>query len=114
MLVGQLGGDSSTWSSVQETDLDQKWFVDFFDGVGFLCQPCGQRVQSDWAALIFFDDGQQQLAIYLVEAVTIHFQHLQCGLSGWQVDLARASHLRVVANAAQQPICNSRRSARTA
>jgi hypothetical protein len=36
MFVGKLGGYSSSGSAVEEADLDEERFVNFFYGVGFL------------------------------------------------------------------------------
>src|SRR3979490_2499640 len=100
MVIGQLGGDSSAGSSVQEAYLDEEGFVDFFDGVGFFCQSCCQGVQADRTSLIFLDDDQEEFAVDFVEAVAIYFEHLQGGLRCGQVDLSRASYLSVVADSA--------------
>src|SRR5207248_11254452 len=55
-----------------------------------------------WSALVFLDDRQQQLAVDVIETVAVNFQHLERGLSGGQVDLAGAAHLRVIPHPAQQ------------
>ena len=81
MFIGQLCSDSAARRAIQETDLDQKWLVNFLNGIGFFCQGCRQRIQADGAALIFLNNNQQQLAVNFVEAVAIHFQHLQGSLS---------------------------------
>ena len=98
MLVGQLRGYASSWSAVEKTNLDQKWFVDFFDGVGLFGKRGGEGVHADWAALIFLDDGEQQTAIHFVETVAIHFEHLQSCLGRWEVDFSFTTNLGVVAN----------------
>src|SRR5580658_5755006 len=88
MIVGELGGDAAAGSAVQETDLHEERFVDFFDGVGLFGQDCGQGAEAYGAALIFFDDGEEQLAVDFVEAVFIDFEQLESGLGSGQIDLA--------------------------
>src|SRR6266403_4609380 len=104
MLVRQLGRDASARRAIQKPDLDQKRFVDFFNRILLLGQGRGQSVYTHWSALIFLDDGQQQLAVDLVEAVTINFQHQQRSLGSWQVDFSGAAHLGKVAHPAQQTV----------
>src|ERR1022692_5111287 len=77
MLICQLGCNTSPRSPVQKTNLDQERLIYFLDGVGFLRQRRRQRVHSHRAALIFLDNSQEELAIHFIEAVTIHFEHLQ-------------------------------------
>src|SRR5436305_11797227 len=67
VIIGQLGGHSSPGSAVEKAYLDQKRFVNFFNSFSFLRQRRGQRIQSDWAALIFFDDCQHELAVNFIE-----------------------------------------------
>ena len=111
MFVRQLRSDTPARRAVQKADLDQERFVDFFDRVLFLGQGCSQRVHAHRAALIFLDDGQQQLAVHFVEAVTIDLQHLQRGLGGRQIDLSRAPYLGIVTHTAQQTVGDTRSAA---
>src|SRR5436853_479593 len=66
VIVGQPRGHAAALRAIEKTDLDEKRFVNLFDGVGLFGQCCGQSVQANRAALIFVDDGEQQLAINLV------------------------------------------------
>ena len=94
--------------------MHEEGFVDFFNGVGLFGQNGGKRVQADRAALIFFDDSEQELAVDFVEAVLIYFQHLQRGLCGGQVDFAGATDLRIIPHAPQQAVGDTRCAARAA
>ncbi len=46
-------------SPVEEADLDQERFVDLFQGVLLFGQCSRQRIQTDWPAIVFFDDRAQ-------------------------------------------------------
>ena len=106
-----MRGHSSARRAVEKADLDEERLVDFFDRVRLLGQRRRQRVHAHRPALVLLDDGQQQLAVDLVEAVAIDFQHLQRRLRRRLVDLARAAHLGVVAHAPQQAVGDARRAA---
>ena len=82
MFVSQLSGDAAAWRSVQESDLDKEWLVDLLDRVGFLGEGSGEGVHPYRTPLILLDNRQQQLPVNFVEAMTIHFQHVQRGLGG--------------------------------
>ena len=114
MIVGQLRGHAAARSAVQKSNLHQEGFVNFFNGVRLFCQDGSESIHSYRPALIFLDDGEQQATIDLIEALFIHFQHLQLGLGGGEIDLAGAAHLRIVAHAPQQAIGDARRAPRPA
>src|SRR5579859_6454165 len=114
MLVGQPRRNSSARSAVQEPYLNEKRLVHLLNSFGLFGERRRQRVQAHRAALIFLDDGQQQLAIHFVEAVLIYFQHLQCRLRRSQVYLPSAAHLGKIAHPPQQPVSDARRAPRAA
>src|SRR5579863_2084771 len=114
MLVSQLRRHPPAWGAVQETNLNQKRLVDFFNRIRLFCQCCRQRVHPNRATLIFFNNRQQQFSIDFVKAMTVHFQHLQRCLCRRQVDLPTASYLSVITHSSQQTVCNTRRPTRTA
>src|ERR1035438_5969860 len=103
-----MRGDAPARRTIEEADLHKKWFIDFLDRVRLLCERSCQCVQPHRPALIFLDDGQQQLAVDLIEPVTIDFEHRQRGLRGGLVDLARPAYLGVIADPPQQAIGNTR------
>src|ERR1035441_3952280 len=100
VFICQMCCHPAAWGAIEKANLDEEWLVDFLDRVRFFGERRRQGVHAHRPALVFLDDGQQQLAVDLVEAVTIDLEHLQRGLGGWLVDLARAAHLRVVAHPA--------------
>jgi hypothetical protein len=114
MFVRQLGCDASAGGAIQEPDLDQERFVDFFNRVLLLGQGRGQRVHAHRSALIFLDDREQKLSIHFVEAMTIDLQHLQRGLRSRQVDFPRAANLGKVPYPAQQTVGDARSPTRAA
>src|SRR5271166_855709 len=59
VLVSQASGHAAARGAVEESDLDEKWFVDLFERVLFLGQGCCQGAQADGAAVVFLDDGEQ-------------------------------------------------------
>src|SRR5207248_11118020 len=75
-----------------------------FDGIRLFRKSSSQRIHSDWATLKFFDDGQQQLAINVVETVLVDFEHLQRRLRSGLIDFAVPANLGIIAHAAQQTV----------
>ena len=56
---------------------------------------------------------RQQFAIQRVQSLRIHLQQIERGLGRGIIDAAIGLDLGIVAHAAQQPVGNSRRAART-
>src|SRR5579859_2551907 len=104
VIVRQLRSDTSSWSAIQESDLDEERFVNVLYGISFFCERSGKRVESNWSALIFLDDSQQQPAIHFVETVLVDLKHFERGLRRRLVDVPGPAHLCVIAAAAQQSI----------
>src|ERR1035441_2738486 len=76
MLIREMGRHSPARGAIEKANLNEERLGDFFDGVGLFGQRGCQLIQAHRAALVLLDDGQQQLAIDLVEAVAIDFEHL--------------------------------------
>src|ERR1039457_1424207 len=74
VFIRKMRRDAPARRPVEETNLDEEWLVDFLDRVRFFGQRRRQRVHADRPTLVFLDDGQQQLAVNLVEAVAIHLE----------------------------------------
>src|SRR4051812_22974362 len=104
VFVGKARSLTAARRAVKESDLDEERLVDIFDRIRLFGQRSGESVQSHGATLIFLDDGQEQLAIDLVESVLVHFEHFEGGLCGSFVDLARTPYLRVIAHSPQQSV----------
>src|SRR6185369_6248811 len=107
MIVGELRGDASAGCAVQKSNLDEEGFVDFLYCIRFFRERCRQRAHSDRPTLILLDDGEQQLAIDLVESMLVDFEHLERGLGSRKVDLPRAANLGIIADPSQQAIRNA-------
>jgi hypothetical protein len=81
VFVGEAGGDAAAGGAVEEADLDEEGFVDLFEGVLLFGERGGQRVEADRAAVVFLDDGAEQAAVELVEAVGVDLEHFEGGLA---------------------------------
>src|SRR6185437_16954409 len=90
--------------AVEEADLDEEGFVDFFEGVFFFGECGGKRVQAYGATVIFLDDGAEQAAVEFVEAVRVDLEQCECGLRGGAIDLSLGADLGIVADAAEQAV----------
>ena len=104
--------DAPARRAIEEADLDQERLVDVLDRVLLLADRRGDRVQADRAAAELVDDRAQQLAVDLVEPVLVHLEQLEARVRDLERDRAVGAHLRVVADAAQQPVDDARRAAR--
>ena len=76
VLVGEVSCYPAARRTIKEADLYQERLIHLFDGVSLFRQSCRQRIQPDGPSLVFLDDGHQQFAVNLIEAVLIDFQHL--------------------------------------
>ncbi len=113
MLVGEAGGDAAAWGAVEEADLDEEGFVDLFEGVLLFGEGGGEGVEADGAAVVLFDDGAEETAVELVEAVGVDFEEFEGGVGGGAVDDAGGADLGVVADAAQETVGDARGAAGT-
>src|ERR1035441_4977044 len=75
VFICQMCCHPSARRPVEETNLDEEWLVDFLDRVWLFGERRRQGVHAHRPALVFLDDGQQQLAVDLVEAVAIDLEH---------------------------------------
>src|SRR5687768_10833954 len=72
VVVGELRRDSAPRRAVEEPDLQQEGLVDVLDGVGLLADRRRQRAHPHRPAAELVDDGEEQLAVDLVEPVLVH------------------------------------------
>src|ERR1017187_1209648 len=112
VFISKARSHAASRGAVEEADLDEERLVNLFERVFLFGKRCGQRAEPNRPAIVLLNNRKYQPAIDFVEAVSIHFKHGEGGFGGRKVDRARAAHLRIVANAAQQAIRNARRSAR--
>src|ERR1700730_3409218 len=104
VFISEARGDATAWGARDKAQLQQVGFVNVFDGFGVFAGAGGQRVQADGAAIEFLDDGQQQVAVGLVEADMIEFQRFQGCLRYLSCDDAVCAHLGIVAHALEQAV----------
>src|SRR5262249_26295877 len=64
----------------QEALLEQERLVDILDGVARLAQGGGDRVDADGAAVVVFDDDEQEPPVHLVEPGAVDLEPLGGGL----------------------------------
>ena len=72
VVVGELRCDAAPGRSLEKPDLQQVWLVHVLDSVHFFAEHGGNRIHTDRTSAEPLDNGPQQLAIDLVEAVFIN------------------------------------------
>ena len=77
MFVSGHGGHAAPRSPDQEAGLNEKGFIDVFQGVFFLAHRGRQGFQTNGTALEAFHQGQQDTPIHLVETERIDIEHGQ-------------------------------------
>src|SRR5208337_1808722 len=113
MRVGALRGDAAARRARQEAFLQQVGFVNFLDGVRFLADCGGKAFYTYRAAVELVDYRAENRAVHLVEACRVDFEQLESAERDFARDDRRFVDLREVADAPQQAVGDSRRSART-
>src|SRR3984957_21342258 len=68
----------------------------------------GERVEADGAAGIFLDDGEQQVAVDVVQAVLVDAEHGQGVAGDGQIDETFSADFSKIADAAEQAIGDPR------
>ena len=111
MFVREAGGDAAARGAVEEADLDEEGLVDLFEGILLFGEGGGEGVEADGATVVLFDDGAEEAAVELVEAVGVDFKEGEGGLCGGEVDNAGGADLGVVADAAEEAVGDARGSA---
>src|SRR5687768_7276527 len=108
MLICQPRRHPSAGSAVEEADLEKVRFDYLFDRVFFLVKRSAKGAEADGAAVEFFDDGHQKLAVHFIEAECVDLHPIQrvvrdmFGYPAVMVDLG------VIADAAEQSVGNAR------
>src|SRR5258706_12826994 len=67
VLVRAPGRDAPPGRAVDEPDLQEEGLVDVLDGVRLLADGRGQRAHAHGPAPELVDDGEEELAVHLVE-----------------------------------------------
>src|SRR5437867_10558667 len=68
VLVGAAGRDPAAGRAVDEADLQQVRLIDVLDRVGLLADGRREGADADRPSPELVDDGEEQLAVHLVEA----------------------------------------------
>src|SRR5487761_1201248 len=71
IFVGERGGNAAALRAVEQAELHQIRLVNFLDRVLFFAERRGERVESTRPAAIFLNNGEQQVAVHLIEAVLV-------------------------------------------
>ncbi len=98
---------------MQIAALNEEWLVNILDRVFFLADCGGYCFNADGPSVKFFDDSAKDRAIHVIESLFVDLEHLECVLGYLLIDKPLRPYLREVAHAAQQPVSDSWRSART-
>ena len=94
--VGVARRDPAPRGSLHKALLNQEWFIDIFDGIAFLADRRGEAVDSNRAPVELFDHRHQQTAIHMIEAVDVHFEHVECTVGDLPCHDAVGLHFRIV------------------
>src|SRR5258708_4750422 len=77
VLISELRGHAAARRAIEEADLYQVWFDDFFDRVFLFLNRRRQSTDAHRPAFKLFDNRQQQLTIHFVQTVSIHFHSIE-------------------------------------
>src|SRR6476620_6154762 len=112
MPISRGRGDASPRRTLQIALLDEKRLDHVFYRVAFLADGGRQVVDTDGTAAEFLDHGLEQFAIHDVETGRIDIEHCERGIGNLARNEPARFHLRVIANAPQQPVRNAWRASR--
>lgn len=93
-----MGDDSALGSAFEKTILDQKWFMDFFDGIAFFADGNGEGADADGAAVVGFGDGGEKAFVHLIEPVLVDLEKLESGSCEVAGDVSITTFFGVVAD----------------
>jgi len=106
MTVGMSCGNASTWCALEESVLDQEWFIHLFDGPGVFPEGRGNGAESNGAPVEFLDDGAEQSAVHVVQPEVIDIEQRESRLCYDAVYGAICTYLGVIAYTAQKTVGN--------
>ena len=111
MAKTALGEHAATRRAHEKAAHDEVGLVDVLYRVRLLAERHGQRLQPDWPAVELLDDRSQDVAVELVEPLAVHLEQLQGSQTDLLADAPLVTHLGEVADAAQEPVGDTRRAA---
>ena len=114
MLVGAARGGAAAGGAVEEAVLQEVRLVDVLDRVGLLADGRGEGVHARPAAAELLDDGEEEAAVHLVEAVGVDLEEGEGVAGDGDGDGAVGPDLGEVAHAAQEAVGDAGRPAAAA
>src|SRR3989338_6265419 len=100
MLIGAFRGDASAGGACKHAELEQEGFVNLLDCIDLFLGCRRKGGEAAGASVEFFDDGAQELAIDLIQAVRVYIEHRESFVCDRLRDMPFCAHLGVVAGAA--------------
>ena len=86
MAVGFFGEFAAPRGPFEVAFLNQKGFVDLFDGARFFADGGGNGVQPHGAALEFVADAGQNSVVHFVQSVMVHLKGIQSSRRNLNID----------------------------
>src|SRR6185503_10797590 len=83
----------SPWGSLQKTLLYQERLIHFFQCTCFFTHGGCNSGETNRPAFEFFDDGQKDLIVHIIEAIFIYVQRFECVLCNTYIDDTVIEHL---------------------
>src|SRR5215211_1563808 len=111
MAISLRGSKPTTWRSLQEPLLHKERLVHFLDRSLILSNCGGDCLHSNWPALELLDDRLEYARVHVVETELVDVEKPQRILRDRASDCSAGFYLRVIADAAEQTVRNTRRSA---
>ena len=112
LLPGGIARDAAAGRAQQVALLDKEGFDDVFQGIaGFANGGC-QGIDARRPPAVTLDQGVQQSPVKHIQAIGIDIEHVESGPGCVCVDVPAGADLRIVTHAPQQPIGDTRCTAR--
>ncbi len=111
MLISGPGSHAALGSAVKEPQLQKVRLDHIHDGVLFLADRGGDRIQPHRPAVVFFDDRFQDAAVHVIQAERVHLQQVERFPGNLRCDDPICAHLGKIAHAPQEAQGHARRSA---
>src|SRR6185312_1505000 len=93
---------------LQQTFLNQKWLVHFFDRVRLFAQSRRYSFNADRPTVELFLDKIQNLTIHLIEPQAVDFEFIKRRARQFSRDDTVAANIRIITYASKQTIGNTR------
>src|SRR5947209_15648859 len=107
MLIGGTHGDTASRRACDKAELEQIGFVYVLNRLRIFARAGGQRIKSDGTTVEFLDDGEQHIAVRLVQSDLVNLHCVKGSLSYVPCNHAVSLDLCVVTHALEQPVHNT-------